>query len=170
MDVQAARERRQRLWFSGKQSSEKEIVPQHRYLRETTYMLEERRRAKAKAGAQRLTEMEAAWAAAFAAYVPTDESKITVQKILAEVAKHYGVSQIDIKSARRTANITLPRHVVFYLSRTLTTWSLPRIGMFLGKRDHTTVLHGFTKIKNLMTQDPALAEQVRTIQSSLEAA
>jgi chromosomal replication initiator protein len=50
-----------------------------------------------------------------------------------------------------------------YLSRDLTDLSLPEIGQFFGGKDHTTVLHSYNKIKEIIKTDPILAEKVEKI-------
>jgi len=82
--------------------------------------------------------------------------------IFRTVAKHFGVSYLDMRSARRTYNLVWPRQIAFYLARTLTLRSLPEIGRRMGGRDHTTVLHAVRKIEILLMSDPML---VRTIES-----
>lgn len=62
------------------------------------------------------------------------------KRILREVASKYGLSVVDIVSERRAKIIATARHEVCYRLRHETTWSLPRIGGFLGGRDHTTIL------------------------------
>lgn len=65
--------------------------------------------------------------------------------ILQETALHYGVSIVDIRSERRTKAVIPCRHAVMYRLRKETEMSLPKIGAFLGGRDHTTVIAGIKK-------------------------
>lgn len=67
---------------------------------------------------------------------------VTVAAILVEVAAKYGVTVLDIKSARRTRKLIIPRHEVCWRARHETLLSLPQIGRQLGGRDHTTILSG----------------------------
>jgi chromosomal replication initiator protein len=70
-----------------------------------------------------------------------------IRRIVAEVCLKHKQFLLDIESDRRTTDIIPARHELMYRLRTETTWSLPRIGRFLGNRDHTTVLHGYQKFK-----------------------
>ncbi len=90
-----------------------------------------------------------------------------VESIIVIVAKHYGTTRIDIKSARRTADIVRPRQVAMYLARTFTLQSLPEIGRRFGNRDHTTVLHAVRKINRLVKTDPDLAHDVAHIEMEI---
>lgn len=71
-------------------------------------------------------------------------------EILIAVARHTGVSAIDIKSSRRTENVVGPRQLVMALARRLTLLSMPQIGSKLGNRDHTTVLHALAKYSAIL--------------------
>jgi hypothetical protein len=72
-------------------------------------------------------------------------SSARLSDIVAEVAKRWDVSVTDIRSARRTAEVVVPRHVAILLCRTLTQMSHPQIGRAIGGRDHTTTLHASTR-------------------------
>ncbi len=62
------------------------------------------------------------------------------------VADQFNISLADLRNKRRSRNIVLPRQVAMYLSRQLTSLSLPEIGEAFGGKDHTTVLHSWKKI------------------------
>ncbi len=89
---------------------------------------------------------------------------VQIQKV---VATHYKIRMTDICSARRTANIVRPRQVAMYLCRTLTNKSYPEIGRRFGGRDHTTALHAFNKINNLLQRMPELEAEVAMFRASL---
>ena len=55
----------------------------------------------------------------------------------------------DFHSPQRARRVARPRQVAMYLSRKLTTRSLPEIGRRFGGRDHTTVLHACRRIEAL---------------------
>jgi chromosomal replication initiator protein len=56
-----------------------------------------------------------------------------------------------------------------YLSKNLTSRSLPEIGRRFGGRDHTTVMHGVKRIEELKIQDGQVAEDVEILRRALEA-
>ena len=68
------------------------------------------------------------------------------QPIMNRECERFGVSEIDVKSERRTRNVIEPRHVIMWRARRETVMSLPEIGRRLGGRDHTTVLCAARKI------------------------
>lgn len=94
--------------------------------------------------------------------------EITISLIQQAVAQHYGLRLEDFKIRKRTRALAFPRQVAMYLSRELTTASLPKIGEEFGGRDHTTVLHACDKISSDMGIDPLLAATIRQISTRLK--
>jgi chromosomal replication initiator protein len=88
---------------------------------------------------------------------------VSVEKVQEIVAKHYHVDLHDMKSKRRTDAIAFPRQIAMYLARTLTDMSTTQIGDAFGGKDHTTVMHATTKIKNKLESDPFFAALVNKI-------
>jgi chromosomal replication initiator protein len=66
--------------------------------------------------------------------------------VVAAVTKHYGVTRENMLSPSRERSISLPRQVAMYLMREEARCSLPRIGEYLGNRDHSTITHGCDRI------------------------
>lgn len=79
-----------------------------------------------------------------------EEKRITVDLIQKKVAEHFDIRLQDMKVKRRNKAIAYPRQVAMYLARELTDYSLPEIGEFFGGRDHTTVLHAYSRIQEEM--------------------
>ena len=75
----------------------------------------------------------------------------------------------DMLSARRSRAVARPRQIAMYLSKQLTTRSLPEIGRKFGGRDHTTVIHAVRKVESLRESDPSIEEDVDLLLRSLEA-
>ena len=69
------------------------------------------------------------------------EKTITIDEIKREVAAYFAIKVSELISKRRTQNLVYPRQLAMYLSRQLTTSSLPVIGKMFGGRDHSTVIH-----------------------------
>ncbi|MDR2794406.1 MAG: chromosomal replication initiator protein DnaA [Holosporaceae bacterium] len=96
------------------------------------------------------------------------EKKITVEEIQKKVAAHYAIKLSDMSSSRRVRQVTLPRQVAMYLSKKLTTLSLPEIGKIFGGKDHTTVLHAVKRIEKSIESDNSLAEDIRLLIQVME--
>ena len=83
---------------------------------------------------------------------------VMVEKILSVVTKHFGISIEDIKSKKRTENISNARHTAIYIIRNMTSLSLKEIGAVFG-RDHATVLSSISKIDtNIKTKNKSGSE------------
>ena len=98
---------------------------------------------------------------------PDKPKEITPSLIIEVVAEHFGVTPEDITSKRRNSEFVQPRQVVMYLCRTLTETSLSGIAKILGKKDHTTVIHGITKITEEIVNNEELRNKIETIKKKI---
>ena len=98
-----------------------------------------------------------------------NDKRVTIEEIQKRVAEHFNVRVADMHSARRARAVARPRQVAMYLSKQLTSRSLPEIGRKFGGRDHTTVMHAVRKIEELKTIDGSFAEDVELLRRMLEA-
>ncbi len=83
---------------------------------------------------------------------PDRKREITADLIINTVAEHFNLSSQDIRGSKRNSEIVQPRHMAMYLCRNMTNLSLNSIGDALGKRDHSTIMHGIEKVDNDMKQ------------------
>ncbi|HEX7775212.1 MAG TPA: chromosomal replication initiator protein DnaA [Parvibaculum sp.] len=97
-----------------------------------------------------------------------NDRKVTIEEIQRRVAEYYNVRLADMLSARRARAVARPRQVAMYLSKQLTTRSLPEIGRKFGGRDHTTVIHAVRKIDELCQADQGMEEDVDLLRRMLE--
>ena len=88
---------------------------------------------------------------------------ITIDFIQRCVVEEFGISVSELKLKKRSKTIVLPRQVAMYLSRELTELSFPEIGEHFGGKDHTTVLHSYSKIKEAILVDSALKDRINKI-------
>ena len=83
------------------------------------------------------------------------------------VARYYGLKQEDFKSKKRSRDVSFPRQVAMYLCRELTEMSLPQIGREFGGRDHTTVIHAFSKISEGIEKDFELRRSIEELRKNI---
>ena len=83
----------------------------------------------------------------------TRPEPIKIEQIITEVARTYNVSEGDILSTRRTADLVKARQVAMYIARETTELPYSAIGEAFGK-NHTTVLYTEKKVKDLMRDNP----------------
>jgi chromosomal replication initiator protein len=92
---------------------------------------------------------------------------VTQANVVEAVARHFDVSLRELSGKARNKEIVLPRQVAMYLLREETDSSLVDIGHELGNRDHTTVMHGITKIERELATNTTLRTQVMAIREAL---
>ncbi len=98
---------------------------------------------------------------------PNKAKEVTPSLIIDVVAEHFDVKPEDITSKKRNSEFVQPRQVVMYLCRELTDVSQVNIGKILGKKDHTTVIHGVKKIEAEMETNEELRKKVDLILKKL---
>ena len=96
------------------------------------------------------------------------DRRTTIDQIQKKVAEHFNVKISDMHSARRSRTVARPRQIAMFLSKNLTTRSLPEIGRKFGGRDHTTVIHAIKKIQELVKNDSSLSEDIEILTRSLQ--
>ena len=89
--------------------------------------------------------------------------KITPDLIITTVAEHFNIQPADIISKKRSHDIAYPRQICMYLCKKLTDTSFVKIGEYLGKRDHSTVIHGSEKIEKDLQKDSSLSTTLDVI-------
>lgn len=94
---------------------------------------------------------------------------VSVEDIQKEVAKYYNIRIADLMSKKRTRTFSFPRQIAMYLSKELTTLSLPEIGERFGGKDHTTILYAHRKIEALRQEKEDFDEELRRLSTLLKA-
>ncbi len=94
-------------------------------------------------------------------------AKTSIEDIQRKTAEYYELDVRDFHSPQRARRVARPRQVAMYLSRKLTTRSLPEIGRRFGGRDHTTVLHACRRVEALCLEDNTFKRQVEFLQDLL---
>lgn len=97
-----------------------------------------------------------------------DRPPLTVEKLIDTVAAYYRIEPTDIKSAKRSQDLTVPRHIAMYLAHEIVSLSFPRVGQAFGNRKHTSTKYAYDKVKEAISEDPAIADAVREIRRQLE--
>jgi chromosomal replication initiator protein len=82
-----------------------------------------------------------------------DARAVTIEVIQKYVADYYQLKLVDLKSRNNSKSIARPRQIAMYLSKMLTSASLPEIGRTFGGKHHSTVIHSIRKIEELKRRD-----------------
>ena len=92
---------------------------------------------------------------------------VTVDKIQNIVSRYYNITLTDMLSQRRSRPLARPRQIAMYLSKKMTTRSLPEIGRRFANRDHTTVIHAVKTISKLSEGDEEMKKNLLQIKDIL---
>ena len=98
---------------------------------------------------------------------PDAPQEISLPYILDMVSDHFGITSADILSKKKDAEIVYPRQIFMYLARKMTDFPLDKIGLFLGGRDHSTVLYGKRKIEKQLQSDTSLQNTIDVLQKKM---
>ena len=93
--------------------------------------------------------------------------EVTPELILDIVAEHFGITIADLKSNKRSADISNPRQIAMYLIRSMTETPLKSMGIILGGKDHSTVKHGVDKITTEVVEDEVLSNTINIIKKKI---
>ena len=93
--------------------------------------------------------------------------KDDVHRIQKIVSEYFQISVEDIRSKKRSSNISFPRQIAMYLCRTITNESFPKIGTEFGGKDHSTVMHSVEKIENEIKVNKDLANIIEKLKKDI---
>ena len=92
---------------------------------------------------------------------------VTIDTVIQTVASTYRVEPSELKSKKRSQDLTLPRHVAMYLAYELLEMSYPRIGEAFGNRKHTSAIYAYSRIKDLSAKDTKVQTAIAQIRQQL---
>jgi len=92
---------------------------------------------------------------------------LTLDLIIETVCTHFQIEPSEMRSTKRSQDLTLPRHIAMYLAHELMQMSFPRIGQAFANRKHTSALYGHARVKEAIIADPQLAQQVTLLSRKL---
>lgn len=92
---------------------------------------------------------------------------ITPDSVIREVCQFYNITIKEIKGQRRLKPLVLPRQICMYLLREINGLGLQNIGELLGRKDHTTIIHGINKIETLLKEEPQYKTHIDEIKQKL---
>ncbi len=95
------------------------------------------------------------------------ENKVTIDKIQTEVCRYFKISKNEMLSSRRSRYLVRPRQTAIYLTKSLTSKSLPEIGRAFSNRDHTTVIHSVKTIDKLRKVDSELNISIDNLKNKI---
>ncbi len=95
------------------------------------------------------------------------ENKVTIDLIQTLVCKFFKISKNEMLSSRRSRYLVRPRQTAIYLTKILTSKSLPEIGREFSNRDHTTIIHSVKTIEKIKEKDPEMVENINKLKNQI---
>ena len=95
------------------------------------------------------------------------ENQVTIDLIQTLVCKFFKISKNEMLSSRRSRYLVRPRQTAIYLTKILTSKSLPEIGREFSNRDHTTIIHSVKTIEKLKEKDPEMVENINKLKNQI---
>ena len=97
-----------------------------------------------------------------------NDGSITIEVIQKVIADHYNISVRELTGKSRSQKIAMPRQIAIYIAREMIGYSFPELGNEFGGRDHTTTMHSFEKIDNLLKTDTGLNSTIEMLKREIK--
>ena len=95
------------------------------------------------------------------------ENTVTIDLIQTLVCKFFKIRKNEMLSPRRSRYLVRPRQTAIYLTKILTSKSLPEIGREFSNRDHTTIIHSVKTIEKLKEKDQEMLENINKLKNQI---
>jgi len=95
------------------------------------------------------------------------ENKVTIDLIQTVVCKFFKISKNEMLSSRRSRYLVRPRQTAIYLTKILTSKSLPEIGREFSNRDHTTIIHSVKTIEKIKEKDVEMVNNINKLKNQI---
>ena len=95
------------------------------------------------------------------------ENKVSVDLIQATVCRYFKINKSEMLSSRRSRYLVRPRQTAIYLTKILTSKSLPEIGREFANRDHTTVIHSVKTVEKLKSQSLEFSQNLDSLKNQI---
>ena len=97
----------------------------------------------------------------------SEKKPVSIEDILKIITTRFDIKISELRSRKKSKNLVLPRQIAMYLSRKLTSYSFPDIGMKIGGRDHSTVIYANNKVAKMIEKDGEIRKTVMEIENQL---
>jgi chromosomal replication initiator protein len=99
--------------------------------------------------------------------VKVEKKTVTIDQIISCTCGHFNVKEEDVFGKSRKANIVTVRQMSMYLANKHTKLTMSKIGIYVGNRDHSTVLHGIKTIDGRLKVDKELRQHLEELEEKL---
>ncbi len=99
--------------------------------------------------------------------VNNSQNHVTIENIIKTVCDYFKISVREMLSQRRSRYLVRPRQIAMYLTKNLTSKSLPDIGREFAGRDHTTVIHSVKTVDKLRSRDEEMSKAIEKLKNKI---
>ena len=92
---------------------------------------------------------------------------VNTDRVITEVARQFNISEDDIRSKKKNAEIVWARHAAIYITSKVTNISNMQISKEF-KRDHASIGHALKKVEQIMESDPYKKRNIEEIIENLK--
>jgi len=92
---------------------------------------------------------------------------ITPELIIREVHKYYRIPIEELLGKKRTKELVMPRQITMYLLRHECNLSFPEIGREMGGKDHSTIMHGCSKVQACISSNHQIKDDLQVIKENI---
>ncbi|MFN7054356.1 chromosomal replication initiator protein DnaA [Hyphomonas sp.] len=96
-----------------------------------------------------------------------EQKEPSIELIKRATLKVFPIAKADLEGPSKSRSFVYPRQIAMYLCRTMTRKSYPQIARAFGRRDHTTVLYSFEKLRGNLETDTDLATDLERVQETI---
>lgn len=89
------------------------------------------------------------------------------KQVLSTICSFFNITLKDLTGPKRYKELVLPRHITMYLLSEELNLTVEKIGEVLGGRDHTTVMHGRNRIRNLVVSDSGVQRMLIEVKQKM---
>ncbi len=99
--------------------------------------------------------------------IDLEERRVTIEQVQRAVCQEFNLTLAELKGKSHSRAIAYPRQIAMFLSKEMTSASLPQIGREFGGKHHTTVLHSVNKVQSQRHENRDLNKVINKLSDSL---
>ncbi|MBI2774816.1 chromosomal replication initiator protein DnaA [Candidatus Dependentiae bacterium] len=96
-----------------------------------------------------------------------ERSQVDFDRIVKTIGTHYRYTLGDLRSKKRSKELSWVRQLAMYFMRNLTDKSLHEIAHYLGRSDHSTVIHAFKQVQDRVEADREFQDQINRMKHEM---
>jgi chromosomal replication initiator protein len=97
----------------------------------------------------------------------TKRRSLNPRQVIEKTSDFYDISVEEITGSKRDKEIVMPRQIAMYIMREELHLSYPKIAKEIGRKDHTTIMHGVEKIEKDIDSSERLRQEINLIKERL---